>query len=630
MADKISGTHIRLMSGIPFNSDYKHTRYFTTRATQSNYFDSFTVTYRDTQSNFIRTEGRFRYRVKENIENLHNTNYIRYFNQRPNGSDSRRIYGFVTHMEYVNIQATDIFFEIDVIQTYLMDCTWKHSFINREHWDFVMSMSSSNFDSEKLIPTMDEGLYYGNEYHINKVEHVKNGQDMRWLVIVASDPLHGADGEEYIDSSYVINPQPLYYYVVPFTPDGESKDVVLDGSSKVYKTSNPGYTIRRLAEHAGTVDHVVSMYVTDDIGIRLNTVSNDYLDVDTTGGWEFESHMLIGDNADDSSEAGGYALFVKNVETFTPNIFTVSDNVWADIRERYGYPTPVTISEHKLLMSPYHIIELHDYRGNVVKINPEGIRSQKLTIARKGSLGISNKVGYSVRYYNHDARGVDNLFTKFEQEFALVDNNPNDITIKNEHLASFIQGNRNQLQHQQSQALISGVFSTANAGIGVSGALEESGRAYGMKGGRGLPGALSAVSGGAQGLAQSAMVIAEQQAKKSDLANIPPSIDKMGGNTEFDIGYGLTGVFVVFKGPRPEYVRTINDYFHAFGYKTMRLKVPNRTTRKRFNYVHTNEANIVGNINNTYIQQLKDIFNSGITLWHVNNVADYSGDNGSR
>ena len=626
MADQITGTQVRLMSGVPFHVDYKHTRHFTNRSAQSSYFDAMTTTYQSNQANFLRIEGRFRYRTNQNIEMLHNTNYIRFNNQTPGGSTSKRFYGFVTHMEYVNSNVTDVYFEVDVIQTFMFDYTWRQSFIAREHGNFHLAFNDSPTYMGREIPTIDEGLYYGTDYETNWVHHVKNTFDVRWLVIVSTDPLHEMVGVSHFEPSYVVNPQPLYYYVVPFKPNGDSMTVNIGGQS--LQTSNPLYTITRLFGQRGTVGHVVSMYVTEDIGLAITNTTESAITVNPTGGWQLERHMLAG-NLDEPGpdDVGGNALFVKQVLKFTPQHFTISNNVWNMLREKPSAPgNDVDITEHKLYTSPYHWIEMHDYRGNMIKIRPEYLKENKLVVTRKGSLGLSNKVSYHVRYYANHWKS-EPLAINTEHEHALIDQTPNDISIKNEHLAAFIQGNKNQLSLERTQSMANAVFSVANGGIGVWGALGDGARAYGMNGGSGPPGVASAISGGVQGLYESAMVIAGQQAKKQDLANMPASLSKMGGNTAFDIGYGFIGVFLVFKSIKNEYKKTINDYFHAFGYKSNQLKLPNLTTRPRFNYVQTNEANITGNINQNYLEKIRAIFNSGITLWHTNAVGDYAGNN---
>lgn len=79
---------------------------------------------------------------------------------------------------------------------------------------------------------------------------------------------------------------------------------------------------------------------------------------------------------------------------------------------------------------------------------------------------------------------------------------------------------------------------------------------------------------------------------------------------------------------RAEVARTIDDYFTMFGYKVNRVKVPNITGRRNWNYVKTIGCYIAGNIPQGDMQEIKDMFNSGVTLWHnPATFADYSQNN---
>ena len=65
-----------------------------------------------------------------------------------------------------------------------------------------------------------------------------------------------------------------------------------------------------------------------------------------------------------------------------------------------------------------------------------------------------------------------------------------------------------------------------------------------------------------------------------------------------------------------------------YGYKVNRLKVPNITGRPNFNYIKTIGCNIIGDIPQARLQEIKDLFNRGITLWHnPNTFLDYSVNN---
>lgn len=80
---------------------------------------------------------------------------------------------------------------------------------------------------------------------------------------------------------------------------------------------------------------------------------------------------------------------------------------------------------------------------------------------------------------------------------------------------------------------------------------------------------------------------------------------------------------------KEEYAKIIDDYFTLYGYKVNSLKIPNIRGRRNWNFVRTIGANIEGNIPQSDIEELKQIFNAGVTLWHhANTYLDYSQNNG--
>lgn len=79
---------------------------------------------------------------------------------------------------------------------------------------------------------------------------------------------------------------------------------------------------------------------------------------------------------------------------------------------------------------------------------------------------------------------------------------------------------------------------------------------------------------------------------------------------------------------RSEYARCIDNYFSMFGYKINRVKTPNIFGRRNWNYVKTIGCNILGDIPQQEIQEIKNIFNAGVTLWHnPATFLDYSQNN---
>lgn len=79
---------------------------------------------------------------------------------------------------------------------------------------------------------------------------------------------------------------------------------------------------------------------------------------------------------------------------------------------------------------------------------------------------------------------------------------------------------------------------------------------------------------------------------------------------------------------KAEYAKICDDFFSMYGYKVNRLKTPNITGRRNWNYVKTIGCYIEADIPQDDLEELKDMFNKGITFWHnTNTFMDYSQTN---
>lgn len=79
---------------------------------------------------------------------------------------------------------------------------------------------------------------------------------------------------------------------------------------------------------------------------------------------------------------------------------------------------------------------------------------------------------------------------------------------------------------------------------------------------------------------------------------------------------------------RGEYAKIIDNYFSMYGYATHKIKLPNLTGRKSWNYVKTVGAEVQGSAPSSIQEQLATIFDSGVTLWHsASTFRDYTQDN---
>src|SRR5690625_3527178 len=189
----ISGTSIRLLSGIPFNSDYKNTRWFNSRNEQNSYFNSRNTVHSITQSSFQRIEGRHFVKVNRSIDDLWGTNYLTFLNK------NKRFYAFVTNLEYINDGLTHVHFQIDVLQTWLFEMDFKPSYVVREHRPLW------NSDGTPVINNIDEGLNYGYDYDVVSVQNWQPVDDIYFLVVVSKSAVHSPN----IDGSDPYDNQPL-------------------------------------------------------------------------------------------------------------------------------------------------------------------------------------------------------------------------------------------------------------------------------------------------------------------------------------------------------------------------------------------------------------------------------------
>lgn len=97
---------------------------------------------------------------------------------------------------------------------------------------------------------------------------------------------------------------------------------------------------------------------------------------------------------------------------------------------------------------------------------------------------------------------------------------------------------------------------------------------------------------------------------------------------DINVSSKKNGFFFYKMSIKSEYAKIIDNYFSMFGYKINRLKSPNITGRKNWNFVKTIDCNFDGDIPQTDLNIIKEMFNNGVTLWHNPvTIYDYSQDN---
>jgi hypothetical protein len=594
----LSGTNIALYSGIPFNSDYKHTRWFDSLSDQLNWFASQTHVASFTQDNFQRAEGKGAIlRVKMSVDQLWNVNYISF----QNADYAKVFYGFVTEIEYVNNGLTRIHFEIDVLQTWMFDMNFKPSFVAREHCPLW------NTDGSPVINTVPEDLNYGSEYETVYINNIQPNNGWKWLVVVAKSTIHAQDATVGIGVTFpaksiiptvIGTPQPLSYYLIPFQTNDTVPVVNLSQQANVPVTK-PSEFLRGLYLSDNAINNVVSIYVTDHTGIGITSDANSIT-------FNNNNNEIIPVSFTASDSKTYQCLYVQSVWSF--------DQLSYFAGAKYlGYNT---VTESKLMMYPYCVLMLDDFKGSRSTFRNEYIEDTNLTLTVKGSLGTSNKTTYGIQAYNKDPNMT--YSSNVNDETALINNNPNDVAILDDNLGAFLQGHRNTIANQKQQILWSGGTQLAGNTLGAIASIASKNPA----------GAVGSSIGALGGAKQTQLAIAGINAKQEDINNTPPQLMKMGSNTSYDFGNGYNGLYVIKKQIKPEYIQKLTDYFNMYGYKLNDVKIPNFHTRASWNYVQTEGCVIRASINNDDLEDLKACFDNGITLWHVDDIGNYTLSNG--
>lgn len=139
--------------------------------------------------------------------------------------------------------------------------------------------------------------------------------------------------------------------------------------------------------------------------------------------------------------------------------------------------------------------------------------------------------------------------------------------------------------------------------------------------GGGIPTGLGMIAGGVAGLSST-------MAQTYQKSLIPPQAK--GNSNAGDVAFSSKA----FNLPaytmtiRNEFAKIIDEYFSAVGYKVNSIKTPNITGRQNWNYVKTINCNFDGDIPQSDLNIIKQMFNNGTTLWHnPATMLDYSQSN---
>jgi hypothetical protein len=323
------------------------------------------------------------------------------------------------------------------------------------------------------------------------------------------------------------------------------------------------------------------------------------------------------------------------------NTFPDSDN---------GLPT----FEPKLYTFPFRYFMVTDYMNTPLVIKPELCENKTLKLRVKATnIATESKYNLYVNGYKGDYNGNLN---------GIVNNSPLMLPVLSSAYsqflatssASFNQGNINAMLENDlslKQGLATNNLNyrqntTNNYMQGISSGLGAIASLFSLNFGGVVNGAMGVAQAGInqhfntlsnnlnnsqlkeQNKLSNFEVSSMANAKTTDLLNTPNSIKTSGNDTLFNLVNSNRKIDIIEFGLDFRYKHRIYDYFVKYGYKVNKWEKINVNSRRYFNFIKTNTCNIVGEeIPHEYLEEIKDIFNRGVTIWHVDNgasVGDYS------
>ena len=284
----------------------------------------------------------------------------------------------------------------------------------------------------------------------------------------------------------------------------------------------------------------------------------------------------------------------------------------------YSFTKPTTINGYtpknkKLLSWPFCYFNLSNNAGGCIPYRYEDFTSVGFKV--EGTFGVSGSTkAIPQNYRNISGNALD--YSVNGAKFPVC-------SWASDSYTNWLTQNSVNMEREQKQAVVEGTVQGIGAAAGLLAATA-------MTGGLITPLALATISGLTAAATVSPIIgTIKEQVRAKTQANMTP--DQANGN----MGAG-DFLWAKYRSPftfmpmsiKAEYARICDNWFDMFGYQINRIKVPNFTCRRNWNYIKTMGCYIEADIPQEDLAQIKAMFDNGITIWHnPANFANYNANN---
>lgn len=551
---------VKLLRNCPLDKSYRDTWYFESTSQQRAYFESlvmvtFTaISYQRVRRNVIRLEY--------NAENLYSVNYMMF--QNTNYNPTQWFYAFVDYVEYVNDNTCNVYYTIDVLQTWFFTYSERPCFIQR------MSVADDTFGNN-----IEPEPFNLTEYVCNGNEQLDNLKP----VIVAIEQLSETNNNSLFFENTLVSAQIIISGTGSSSVIGALSDMI---SSAMVENPNDFIDVHMALVPLG-VPKTVAPHSDADTDEKIARITERHMD---DGG--FSTQFAIPSDIDvtiNSSTLQGYRPYNNKLYTYPFNFLNIFTANGDSMSLRYEFFTGSGNRYLRLIgnvLSPVCVrIYPVDYKNY-----SNGYCGENISITGTPACSWSTDAYTSWLAQNSVPIAAQTYSTITSIAMSAILKNPapaiNTIMTRT---------STDTTGHQQSQSSTS--YRTTRNPDAVDTA-------------RGAVGSIAQV--GINSLTD--MFV---QGYQASLSNQVTKGSYNNGNITF------ANDLYHFYGTRMSVPNVtayrIDQYFDAFGYAINAISTPQRHNRKRYTYVQTRNCLIDGDLPASDRSEIEKIYNEGIRFW---------------
>lgn len=626
-------TELHILQNIPLNKSYEHTVYYKDKETQAEEFlkyEKFSLRELSYQRIGIGTM-----RVELPYESLYNCNYMMFKNT---AFENKWFYAFITGVSYISNVVSEIYYEIDVMQSWCYDYSFLSTFIERQH-----SATDRLFENSQ-----PEGLELGPEYKLIQEKDYYTSGSLAWVILatttvnVGVSAYTGLIGGVYtgLNMYYLRSQSDLQKVISGFISAGQENAIVAFYQAPYFDTShslNDPYRITfgmTMQENHGNAYKprnkklycypftYLECYSTlgisgefkfDQFGNRGEKDVKFYIDSTIFPQAQMTATPLRYRGATiDYSSSVGYNLFPTC--SFSGDAFKAW---WAQNKNSYmasmnaisnNFDTNRQIAQNNYTMAGLSAGTARD--NAVLSANTSLSNAQASIATAQDNAGMQAMTGM-ISGGIDVAMGVTDIFS-------------GDLT---GGIGGTLKGAQNMLntasQAYQTNNTLNTQLANATRSNSASNTIAQNAYSTALKNA-----SMAEVNSNLSNLNTYQNATAQLVAKKQDIQHLPNTAH---GNAMCDgLNYSRNTAGFMFRqwGLSEEYAKLIDEYFDKYGYAQRTMYTPARLNRKHYSYLKTTGCNIVGKMNNSDILTIKGIYDNGITTWDtLQNVGHYEIDN---